>query len=530
MIRYFTFSLFLILNINSNAKTRPTSTINSGVDGLNCSSCQIVDPNQAFDSDQNSYCLFETKTALLGGYGHVTYEFSGIISSESLITVQMSIEGSSILNNTLENQIFNYVTINLIDNSNNVVATFNSNSNSSVELIDNSSNRFAIKIINKFINVKSIEIKAGSLVSLLNENLRIYDVFTENRNYNFVDQAINSGSGFSGGLISLCLGCMINNADYATETYDPNNQKAELTIPLGASILSNDYLYVDYDWSGQTFDGTTHDLYMIAEKPDFANVSTDLFDDNQLELVLQYDDNTSEVISNTSGLVTADLLYEGGGRFYIHAELQNGKNLEKVQVRLYQPSISASIDNNLFIYTIFTSTNNSINPLDLVKIFFSHKKIHEYETKLIIEHNLPLNEFEMTIYSGIDTTNMDILFQEQNVSFNQFIFTDNIESKESLNYYMVKFRSNNTIYRKTQVVELKHNLTEFYPNPSSDYVKIRTDRLEYQIIIQDLKGKVILQAFNKKFIDVSMLESGIYFFTLSSNNTKILKTEKFIKM
>lgn len=66
-----------------------------------------------------------------------------------------------------------------------------------------------------------------------------------------------------------------------------------------------------------------------------------------------------------------------------------------------------------------------------------------------------------------------------------------------------------------------------YPNPTSDYININSDNVLEFLFITDISGKEIVRD-NSKRIDISGLESGIYFLTLKFENFHIM-TEKIIK-
>jgi hypothetical protein len=70
---------------------------------------------------------------------------------------------------------------------------------------------------------------------------------------------------------------------------------------------------------------------------------------------------------------------------------------------------------------------------------------------------------------------------------------------------------------------------EVYPNPVHEIVFINTDQLPevYEVIIQDVNGRVVMQAGTVDRMDVSQLQRGIYLFRISANGE--LVTRKFIK-
>lgn len=73
------------------------------------------------------------------------------------------------------------------------------------------------------------------------------------------------------------------------------------------------------------------------------------------------------------------------------------------------------------------------------------------------------------------------------------------------------------------------NLISIYPNPTSDLLMIDNTENVQNIEIMNLCGQVVLtnNALNTQSVDVSNLQSGIYYISLLTNNEKIVK--KFIK-
>ena len=71
----------------------------------------------------------------------------------------------------------------------------------------------------------------------------------------------------------------------------------------------------------------------------------------------------------------------------------------------------------------------------------------------------------------------------------------------------------------------------FYPNPVSSILNITDEQNELQyatIEIKNALGQTILSAGFQKEIDVSLLESGIYFVQIKTNDKKLMNA-KFIK-
>ena len=49
-----------------------------------------------------------------------------------------------------------------------------------------------------------------------------------------------------------------------------------------------------------------------------------------------------------------------------------------------------------------------------------------------------------------------------------------------------------------------------YPNPSTDYITLRSKEEIKKVSVSSLEGKVILNAENSKNIDISKLPKGVY--------------------
>ena len=74
----------------------------------------------------------------------------------------------------------------------------------------------------------------------------------------------------------------------------------------------------------------------------------------------------------------------------------------------------------------------------------------------------------------------------------------------------------------------KNNTLTVYPNPTSDFIQIKTALNYTHIVITDVTGKIVKQSNTNSKIDISKLTRGIYFIQVFDNAT-ILKTIKLIK-
>jgi len=70
---------------------------------------------------------------------------------------------------------------------------------------------------------------------------------------------------------------------------------------------------------------------------------------------------------------------------------------------------------------------------------------------------------------------------------------------------------------------------EIYPNPVREKIHIVTTDLpdEFEITIQDVNGRVMMQSSNTDQLDVSMMPSGVYLLGVSANGEVIIR--KFIR-
>lgn len=66
----------------------------------------------------------------------------------------------------------------------------------------------------------------------------------------------------------------------------------------------------------------------------------------------------------------------------------------------------------------------------------------------------------------------------------------------------------------------KSNYFTVYPNPSKNYILIETENInsDFEIILSDITGKIILRKENCSSVDVSDFANGIYFITIPELN------------
>ena len=77
--------------------------------------------------------------------------------------------------------------------------------------------------------------------------------------------------------------------------------------------------------------------------------------------------------------------------------------------------------------------------------------------------------------------------------------------------------------------ELKKNTFDIYPNPVKNQLSLKSEFINPVITITNINGRLVkkLKELNSNQIDVSDLESGMYFLTIQSSQG--ILTKKFIK-
>ncbi len=93
----------------------------------------------------------------------------------------------------------------------------------------------------------------------------------------------------------------------------------------------------------------------------------------------------------------------------------------------------------------------------------------------------------------------------------------------------------NTSTGATGVNQDNFTLTELfaYPNPAKEFINIKHNMLANtgEIIVSDITGKIISWANVSKdetAIDVSSMNTGVYFYQVLDSSKKLIKTDKFI--
>ena len=72
----------------------------------------------------------------------------------------------------------------------------------------------------------------------------------------------------------------------------------------------------------------------------------------------------------------------------------------------------------------------------------------------------------------------------------------------------------------TEKINTYNSGIQVYPNPANNYIRIRNAGQEFTVSVFNTVGQHILSVKNQEQIDVSALESGLYFIQVNSKGTK----------
>lgn len=75
--------------------------------------------------------------------------------------------------------------------------------------------------------------------------------------------------------------------------------------------------------------------------------------------------------------------------------------------------------------------------------------------------------------------------------------------------------------------ETQHTNLNIYPNPTTDFININSEKKFTSVDITNLLGEVVIQSSENK-IDISLLPNGVYNIQVFTNN-QLVNTQKFIK-
>jgi len=213
--------------------------------------------------------------------------------------------------------------------------------------------------------------------------------------------------------------------------------------------------------------------------------------------------------------------------YQTHKDIKTGVDINITQsfsnnqysVNVELNKVGPIADDNLAVYLVLTESD----------ITFTWQG----QPKLDFVQRLTLPDANGETVDLINNTNLTIpfTFQLDNTWTNDLeliAFVQNKTTKEVLNTAKLSL-SNSTGFIATDDLS---NKIQIYPNPTSKWLIINDfSKSVKQLVITDMAGKNILQINNfknKKQIDISGLQKGIYLIKINSNNHTII-TKKLIK-
>lgn len=539
--------LFIYLTSFKIYGVSPSSVSSVFIDNDAVSLCGICSKINELDAIDNDILTFANYNQVVGAlaYHEVTYDFGSNIPTSSVLSVEMSYPSlASGLGNLIGVAVFNSTTVELLDASNLTLATYNVSNQPTVELLDSVSNRFKIQLINMYSNVRKIRVTVGGLsglVSLISE-ARIYEVKYEVESFNFVNRNIDFGYYLGTNLLTVSANNNITNKDYAIfdtgiENYDVNN-KYTLFSYLSDIDLGNRYLFSSYDWNGSSFDGATNDLYIFMEDNTLISLSDLklLFSDGNIRVKITYSDLSTDIIDNSSSLVSVNVLSLGSGRFYLQIDLNDAKSIKEVEVR-FAPTISTA--SSLRLYSIFVAPVSTGNPLPVklismdvyynkingsAEVFWSTATEINCDYFKVVHLNNQFQKITSVIKSGNGNSN-DINNYSQS-----FYKLDN-----EVNYfelYQYDFNGTSSYLGIEAITVSKKENIVVYPNPTSELVNINIGNNNSVVIysITSTEGKIIESgktSLSNISLDLSTESKGTYFVKINTEYlTEVVKILK----
>ena len=196
-------------------------------------------------------------------------------------------------------------------------------------------------------------------------------------------------------------------------------------------------------------------------------------------------------------------------------------------------------DGNYFIGLAVDNTNTLVDEMSIklasplvagenYVLNFYHRKDGGFSANLLeVGYSSSNNSFGTTISTvALPTTNWVLVELPFTPTFN----CEHITIRTIAGSYGWNFIDNFDITQTTASTNTISNdqSIQVFPNPSQDiiYVKVNNPNTAFNALIRDTQGRVVLLA-NNPIINLSALESGIYFLEIENNSAKTVK--RFIK-
>ncbi len=164
--------------------------------------------------------------------------------------------------------------------------------------------------------------------------------------------------------------------------------------------------------------------------------------------------------------------------------------------------------------------NNPTNPIDTLISIDSNLIINQNDYAIIYSHyfNEPFDHFYYTdSIHGQDTIDIDNYIIDYNYcTIDSIYYYQYIPNKSTINYNLLIYTICTECPTDTTTTNI-NNLTNnnkftFYPNPSSNYINIKTENITSIYIFNSIGKLVLIQKVNNNSkINISQLTKGIYY-------------------
>lgn len=216
--------------------------------------------------------------------------------------------------------------------------------------------------------------------------------------------------------------------------------------------------------------------------------------------------------------------------------LSSNINLESLSINTRElvsislPTVKTNL-NNIALLNTGISTLNLSGASQLERLRCSNSNITELDASSLTS----LKALSITSSENLESINLK---NGNNTNITSFFITNNPKllcvDVDNVAYANSNFvnKDNQTVFStdcSTTLSTTKNStiISKIYPNPVSNTLKIKTDNNVKKITVFNLLGKAVLKT-NQKNIDVTTLNSGVYFLNIETKSGQI-EAKKFVK-